>query len=113
MWIFDFFPVADGEPMTYEVAGSVLSVNGTAYDFGPLGEGEVLPASAIGGSGAWLRSTEITRWEGALRLCVVMPFPSGADLPAHVRHPGPVTVTAGLVPLPTDQVEDPAEEPAP
>jgi hypothetical protein len=112
MWVFDFFPVADGEPVTYSVAGDVLTVNGEAFDLWPLGEGESLPATAIPGSAVWLRSTEITRWEGALRLCVAMPFDSAVPWPAHVRHPDAVTVeTDGPVPLPTDwTAPEPADE---
>lgn len=105
MWVFDFFPVADAPAVTYEVAGDVLTVNGTAYDFGPLLDGEAILAADIAGSADWLRSTEVTRWDGALRLCVVMPYDSAASLPRHVRHPDAVTVEAGRVPLPTDEVE--------
>lgn len=106
MWVFDFFPVADAAPIEYSVAGDVLTVNGVAYDFGALGEAEIIPADAITGAADWLRSTEVTRWEGVLRACVVMPYDSTANLPHHVRHPGPVTVEAGRVPLPTDEVAE-------
>lgn len=105
-WIIDFYPAADAPAVTYEVAGDVLTVNGVAYDFGGLGEAEVIPADAIAGASDWLRSTEVTRWEGALRACVVMPYDSTANLPRHVRHPGPVTVEAGRVTLPTDEVAE-------
>jgi hypothetical protein len=107
-WIIDFFPLAGAAPLTYEVTGDVLAVNGEPYDFGFLGEGDSYPAEAVPGGETWLRSTEVTRWQGALRLCVVMPFDPEAVLPTHVRHPGPVTVEAGPVPLPTDEVTDAA-----
>jgi hypothetical protein len=104
-WRFDFFPVADAEALTYQVTGEVLSVNGETYDFSTLPEGESWLREDIPGSGAWLRSTEVTRWEGTLRLCVVMPFDSAIEplLPRHVRHPDGVTIEQdGRVPLPTD-----------
>lgn len=105
-WLMDFFPVADAPAITYEVSGPVLTVNGEVYDFTGIlaNEGDSYPASAIPGSEAWLRSTEVTLWEGKLRACVVMPFDSAARLPAHVRHPDPVEVESGRVPLPTDEV---------
>ena len=118
-WLFDFFPVPDAAPLSYELEGDALAVNGTAYDFGPLGEAESIPGSAIPGAASWLRSAEVTRWDGLLRLCVAMPFESAEEhrMPSEMRHPAPVQVENGRVPLPTDQplLPEPesAQEPAP
>lgn len=104
-WLIDFFPVAAAPAITYEVSGATITVGGDPHDFGFLTEGESYPSSAIPGAEAWLRS-EVTLWEGKLRCCVVMPFDPAAGLPPHVRHPGPVLVESGPVPLPTDEVAD-------
>lgn len=102
-WRFDFFPEASSSSIVYSVAGEVLTVNGEAYDFGPLDDGDILPAAAIEGAETWLRSTEVTRWEGALRLCVVLPFVDAPDLPDTVRNPDAVIIRDdGRVPLATD-----------
>lgn len=106
-WRFEFFPVADADPITYEVAGGVLTVNGEAFDFGPLADGDILPVSAVGNAESWLRSTEVLRDGGRIRVCVVMPFDSSATLPLHVRHPDGIMVDEdGRVPLPTDEVAE-------
>jgi hypothetical protein len=105
-WLIDLFPIIGADPITYEVDGATLTVNGEPYDFGFLDEGDIYPADAIPGAETWLRSTEVTLWEGKLRACVVLPLPADVPLAIEARHPGPVEVTSGPVPLPTDGVLD-------
>lgn len=102
-WLIDFAP-REGAPL-HEIAvdGKVLTVNGDPHDFSFLAEGDSYPASAIPGAATWLRSTEVTLWDGLLRCCVVTPQ-AAEDAPAHIRHPGPVTVASGRVPHPIEEI---------
>jgi hypothetical protein len=79
-------------------AGDVLTVDGVAYDFGPLPEGAVLPRSAVACD--WLAS-DVTRAGGVIRLTLLLPY-SHPDAPAAVRFPKPITLMDdGPVALPS------------
>jgi hypothetical protein len=89
-------PMRGDAPVMLEKSADVLVVNGERFDFGPVGEGDVLPRDAV--SGNWLAS-DVTRRNGTLHLAVVLPH--GRCAPSETRFPAPVHVTQdGPVPLP-------------
>lgn len=91
-----FCPVEHPTPLTLSRAGDVLTVNGGAFDFGPLADGAILPASAIGSP--WF--TGPARRTGG-EIFLELRLPHAADAPAATRFPAPITLTAdGPVVLP-------------
>lgn len=89
-------PVGGDAPITLEKQGDTLIVNGEAFDFSFLADGDTLPRDAV--SGGWLGS-DVTRTSGDLNLTVVMPH--GPLAPEATRFPAPITVTQdGLIDLP-------------
>jgi len=81
--------------LTLERKGDVLTVNGEAFDFGPLPEGGTLPAAAI--ASAWFAGP-VTRIGGVLHLTLILPH--GHNAPEATRFPVPVTAGDGPVALP-------------
>lgn len=72
-------------PLAVSRAGDVLTINGAAYDFAPLAEGDTLPAEAvdcefIGG--------DVSRIGGKLRLTLTLPH--GPNPPPHVAFPADI-----------------------
>ena len=91
-----FSPVRRDAELRCHRAGDVLTLNGEAFDFGPLPEGAHLPAEAI--ESDWFAGP-VERIGGELHL--VLYLPHGAHAPEATRFPAPVSMTAdGLVPLP-------------
>lgn len=86
-----------GAPLAYEVRGDILAVNGTPFDFSPLGEGETLPRAALDGpdgtGSPWLAGP-VTREGGTVALAVICPVPPGWAFvgPAEQRVEGPVSL---------------------
>lgn len=98
-------PVRMDETLTASRSGDVLTLNGEAFDFGPLPEGATLPAEAI--DSEWIVGP-VLRIDGELHLTLRLPH--GPNPSEAVAFPEPVTVTAdGPIPLPFD----PAPEPEP
>ena len=96
-------PIGPAEPPVVSRAGDVLTINGTAFDFGPLPEGGRLPLGSV--DCAWIVS-DVTREAGAIRLTLTLPhglIPSPAPPEAAaVLHPEPLVLTEdGPVALPT------------
>lgn len=117
MWLIDFAPVAGArlnEIVVDEANPKTLWVNADPHDFSAIlvNEGDSYPASAIPGASAWLRSAEVTLWEGKMRLCAITPK-APADAPEHIRHPDPVEITVGRVPHPIEGYTPPEPVPAP
>lgn len=54
-------------------AGDVLTINGLAFDFGPLPEGATLPATAI--DSPWIVG-EVLRDGGELTVTMLLPLPA-------------------------------------
>lgn len=87
-------PMRHDLPLALLRAGDVLVINGSAYDFGALPEGALLPRVAV--DCAWLAG-DITRSGGQLRLALILPH--GAEAGFELLHPaalllsqdGPVT----------------------
>lgn len=103
-------PIRTDELLTVTRAGDVLSINGQAFDFGPLPDGATLPVEAI--DSPWFAGA-VSRVNGVLHLTLRLPH--GANPSPAVAFPEPVTVTAdGPVPLPFDPPPpDEAEEALP
>lgn len=53
-------------------AGAVLTVNGEAFDFSPMADGDTLPVSAI--SSPWFAG-EVSNIAGELELTLLLPLP--------------------------------------
>ena len=111
-----FSPLSGDTPMTLEKQGDTLIVNGEAFDFGFLSDGDTLPREAV--SGDWLAS-DVTRTGDALHLTVRLPH--GQNAPEETRFPSPVPATQnGAIALPLFDIEpepeiieeEPQEEPA-
>lgn len=88
-------PVRMDAALTLHRAGDVLTVNGVAYDFGPLPEGAVLPATAVDCD--WIAGA-ITRAGGVLQLSLILPH--GPDAPHEARFPAPISAPNGPIDLP-------------
>ncbi|WQN26140.1 hypothetical protein ULE26_12830 [Stutzerimonas stutzeri] len=96
-------PVRLDEPLAASRVGDVLTLNGEAFDFGPLPEGATLPADAIVSD--WLVG-DVSRIDGALHLTLRLPH--GPNPSRAVAFPEPVTVTEdGPIALPFDPVPEP------
>lgn len=101
-------PVEQTPPLTVYREGDVLVLNGVPLDFGPLPEGGVLPATAIGNP--WIAG-DVTRTGGVLTVPLILPH--GPAAPQATRFPAPITLTGdGPVALPahdSPQVEEASE----
>lgn len=86
-------------------AGDVLTLNGEAFDFGPVPEGATLPAEAI--DSEWIVGP-VSRIDGDLHLTLRLPH--GPNPSRKVAFPEPVTVTQdGPIALPFDPVPENVE----
>lgn len=100
-----FTPQLRADALLLSLDGDVLTVNGTAYDFGPLAEGGTLPREAVG---CPLLASDVTREGGHITLTLILPH--GGDAPEEARFPQPVTVTqTGPIPLPVTYSEEASE----
>jgi len=101
-------PVRMDETLTASRSGDVLTLNGEAFDFGPLPEGATLPAEAI--DSPWIVGP-VSRIDGALHLTLRLPH--GPNASQAVAFPEPVAVTQdGPIPLPFDREPEALPEPA-
>ncbi|HBW09466.1 MAG: hypothetical protein JL55_18945 [Pseudomonas sp. BICA1-14] len=96
-------PVRLDETLAANRAGDVLTLNGEAFDFGPLPEGGTLPAEAIASD--WIIGP-VSRIDGELHLTLRLPH--GPNPSRAVAFPEPLTVLEdGPVPLPFDPKPEP------
>ena len=72
-------------PLVASRAGDTLTLNGEAFDFSPLEQGETLPADAI--DSPWIAG-DVTRTDGALH--ITLRLPHGANAPEETRFPEPI-----------------------
>lgn len=88
----------DTTPLSAQVAGDVITINGEVYDFSPLKEGETLPSEAL--PDYFVGSIE--RIEGDIHLTLVLPH--AVNAPHETRFPAAYSVAmdvvSGEVPLP-------------
>ncbi|MCZ0963896.1 hypothetical protein [Paracoccus benzoatiresistens] len=105
-------PQLRAAPVAVSVSGDEITIDGTAWDFGPLAEGDVLPREAA--DCPWLAS-DVTREGG--HVCLMLILPHGMTAPREALFPEPIEVASdGPVALPPFQVAaqpEPAEETAP
>ena len=95
------------ETLTATRVGDVLTLNGEAFDFGPLPEGATLPAEAI--DSPWIVGP-VSRIDGDLHLTLRLPH--GANPSQAVAFPAPLTVLGdGPIPLPFDPKPEVIENP--
>lgn len=100
------FPQRRETALTLARHGDILTINGENFDFGPVREGAILPASAV--QSDWFAG-DITRQGGALILQLFLPH--GARAPQETLFPAPLTVTGnGPIALP-DYALPPEETP--
>lgn len=98
-------PVRMDRRLVASVDGEVLTVNGTAYDFGPLAEGGTLPRAAVGCD---LLASDVTRVGDHITLTLILPH--GSDAPEAALFPQPITVTqSGPILLPVTYAEEVSE----
>lgn len=100
-------PVRMDETLTALLTGDVLTLNGVAFDFGPLPEGATLPAEAI--DSEWIVGP-VSRIDGDLHLTLRLPH--GPSPSRAVAFPKPLVVMVdGEIDLPVDPPAEP--EPLP
>lgn len=85
--IITFIP-SRNEPLTVQVAGDAIILNGEEYDFSPLQEGEDILAAHT--SCSWFQRT-IERINGVIHVTLICPF--GAPAPDW-KDDGPWTINA-------------------
>lgn len=103
--IIDLSPVRSDSQISVAVNGDSLSINGEAFDFSPLQDGDTLPRSAI--DSPWFAG-DVKRVDGVLHVTLMFPHGSYADEAA--RFPVPITVIQdGPVTLPDSGHVDPSE----
>lgn len=89
------------ELLTVSVSKDTITINGIAYDFSPLKDGDTLPRQAFSDSGYIIGG--VSRVGKDINISILMPYRYGA--PESVTFPEPVFVKAGVVKVPTDVME--------
>jgi hypothetical protein len=84
--IINLSPQRRDDLLAASVAGDVLTLNGEAYDFGPLAEGDMLPRDGHGCD--WIVG-DVTRTDGQITLTLILPH--GANAPEATRFPSPIS----------------------
>lgn len=91
--------------VSYQRSGDVIIVNGEAFDFSKVEEGDVLPREAI--KSEWF-SGRVTRVNGELELNLILPNPWNYS--QAQAFPAPVLVSKdGLIELPKPLPQTPKE----
>lgn len=96
-------PVRTDKTLTATLSGDMLTLNGQAFDFGPLPDRATLPAEAI--DSEWIVGP-VERIDGELHLTLRLPH--GPNPSQAVAFPEPIHVTeAGPIALPFDPEPEP------
>ena len=66
-------------------SGDILTINGEAFDFGPLLDGSSISRGAVG---CHLLASAVDRIDGELNLTLILPH--GANASSAVRFPAPI-----------------------
>ena len=91
-----FLPMRRDDRLILHRAGDVLTINGEAYDFGPLPDGATLPRKAI--EGGWFAGP-VERIDGVLHLTLILPH--GPCASEATRFPKPIEIDGdGAICLP-------------
>jgi len=101
-------PLRDDRPLRLSRHGDVLTIDGQAFDFGPLPAGASLPPDAI----ACDRIAGHVRRSAAGALTVPLVLPHGPNAPEQSRFPQQISLTEdGVVTLPPHDRNDTSEDP--
>lgn len=90
-----FSPQRRDDTLTLEKTGDLLRINGELFNFGPLNDGDTIPAGAI--PCGWIVGP-VERIEGEVHLTLILPHgpnPSEAVAfpePIHVTQDGPIAI---------------------
>ena len=99
-----FTPMRRDDRLELHRTGDVLTINGEAFDFGPLPEGATLPREAIDSD--WFAGP-VERIGGVLHVSLILPH--GPHAPDATRVPAPLEIEGdGSVVVPA--WAEPAEE---
>ncbi|MDY7554218.1 hypothetical protein RGV59_26065 [Pseudomonas sp. FG1] len=91
-----FSPQRRDDSVTYQKEGETIIVDGEAFDFSQVEEGDVLPRDAI--QSEWF-SGDVTRSNGNLEIGLILPNPWNYS--QEQAFPAPLTITQnGLIELP-------------
>ena len=98
-----FTPMRRDDRLELHRTGDMLTINGEAFDFGPLPEGATLPREAI--DSAWFAGP-VERIGGVLHVSLILPH--GPHAPEATRFPAPLEIEGdGSVPVPVwSEVEE-------
>ena len=104
----NFSPMRHDTPLSLERAGDVLTINGTAFDFGPLEDGATLPRDAVACD---VLASDVERIDGDLHLTLILPH--GGNAPHETLFPAPIIDPPdGPVALPIHSIPQPQEDEA-
>lgn len=78
-------PQVRTDSLTLSKAGDILTINGDAFDFSFIAEGDVLPQDAVV---CPLLASDVTRTGGEITLTLILPITLGASEDA--RFPAPI-----------------------
>lgn len=95
MFHIEFLPVRMDATLQASVLGEVLTLNGEAFDLGPLPDGAVLSATHI--NSPWLAG-QVTRISGVIHVTLILP--NGANAADETRFPASMAVGDGPIDLP-------------
>ena len=95
-------PIRMDQRLSAEVAGDVLTLNGSALDFTTLPLGAILPRAAV--DNPWIAGDIWRDARGMLHVPLVLPH--GADAAQDTLFPSDLTLGDGPVPLPAFSPED-------
>lgn len=85
--ILTFHPIRSDQALVLERQGKTLIVNGEAFDFADLRDGDTLPADAI--NSPWFCGPA-SRQNGQIEVTLLLPLPANA--PELARYPAPQSV---------------------
>lgn len=95
-----YSPVEGLAPIELSVEGDVLTINGVAYDFSALADGDSIPFVALAEP---LIVSDVVRIGGVVELTVILPH--GQNAPEETRFPTPVDLLVnGTVEIPAYDV---------
>lgn len=102
MFYIQFSPLRDDNLplLTVAVSGDTLTINGEEFDFSPLKDGDILPASACGTD---FIQGSVTKTGDDIAITLLMPY--RANAPMAVTFPDPVAIEEGDVAVPTQLME--------
>lgn len=86
----EFVPVVTGGTLSLERSGDILTINGEAFDFGPLPAGGLLPRASI--ACAWIAGDVTRTGAGELIVPLVLPIDGGSS--EARRFPAAMTIEA-------------------